>query len=846
MQTSVGWIAGCLAGLCVAVAGCQSCERQAGGAPRATAPTEQTPVPVVVDTIPWPAQAQAQAQGRDSAAGPAAPTARAAPVPPLGTLSDSRAETAASEAGHWAFPALHDGFSPHAALDLRYLNETIAGEHGFVRVDGAGDFRRGDGAPLRFWAVGTAGFGADVKAWTEHARWLAKRGVNMARWHGNLAPKSKRAPLEAPDRNALAELWAFVTGMKRAGIYTTASLYYPHATRQLSSWGFDSRGMTGLLFFEPRLQRAYRSWLKAALSETNPHTGIALKDDPALAIIQLQNEDSLLHWTAEGIAGKELAQLQARFFAFAKAKHGTVDRAYAHWHGKHLQDDAPGQGRLQLAPLWALTQKAARRGQTAGERARLADQTEFLVATMAGFSDKTIRFLREEVGARQLVNPGNWKPADQVTMMDAERLANNAGEVLAANRYVHGGAHLGDNAKWAVVAGDRFEDQSLLHQPIALPVALKQARGRAMIISESNWVPPMSHQAEGPFLVSAYLGLSGVDALYWFTHGAPHRQFRPPSSANGFLPSLGKWVAATPQIAGNYPAAALAHRNGYIKPGTPVLYERRTRRDLFRRTPPLLWEGASFDPNRDRGAGLQAGGRINKPGSSTPTIDPLAFLVGPVVTDHDGQPKGRSQSQALGPYLDDTRVRSNTGELEWDYRRGLVRLDAPCAQGVTGFFAGTPTIALSTVTFDIDNAYGAFWAVSLDTRPVGESRHVLLQAGTRAHPSGFSTAQDHIGEGSDRRAALRIVDHGHAPWQVESTRAVVTLRNPRLTQAVALDMNGMPMRTLALETTPQAVTLTMPPDAMYVVLRDGNPAGGSKPTVSHPLAQPAASAPPPP
>ena len=48
----------------------------------------------------------------------------------------------------------------------------------------------------------------------------------------------------------------------------------------------------------------YKSWLRRLYTEPNPYTGIPLKDDPAVAIIQIQNEDSLLFYTEQQIRGK--------------------------------------------------------------------------------------------------------------------------------------------------------------------------------------------------------------------------------------------------------------------------------------------------------------------------------------------------------------------------------------------------------------------------------------------------------------------------------------------------------------------------------------------------------------
>ena len=80
----------------------------------------------------------------------------------LATCAFAQSDNAAP-APTWPFSPPRDEFSDKALLDLRSLNEKTAGESGFVRVDAQGDFVRGDGQPIRFWAVNTdVGRGAFV------------------------------------------------------------------------------------------------------------------------------------------------------------------------------------------------------------------------------------------------------------------------------------------------------------------------------------------------------------------------------------------------------------------------------------------------------------------------------------------------------------------------------------------------------------------------------------------------------------------------------------------------------------------------------------------------------------
>ena len=130
----------------------------------------------------------------------------------------------------WAFQPAEDTFSPQALLDLRYLNEKFAGEHGFVKRSPDGnDFVRGDGQPIRFWGgttyVQRDAFRNGRDGWADlrhHARFLAKRGVNMVRLHGDVTPKDQNSKITDVDQGAVDEIWRLVAAMKQEGIYCTS------------------------------------------------------------------------------------------------------------------------------------------------------------------------------------------------------------------------------------------------------------------------------------------------------------------------------------------------------------------------------------------------------------------------------------------------------------------------------------------------------------------------------------------------------------------------------------------------------------------------------------------------
>lgn len=720
------------------------------------------------------------------------------------------------ESATWPFQTERDTFRKDALFDLRALNEPVAGASGFVRLAEDGEsFVRGDDQPIRFWAVTSYvqrdGMADDLR---HHARFLAKRGVNLVRYHGHLEPKGPNSGIDDVDEKALDEAWRLVAAMKAEGIYTVISPYWAANLKSVpASWGYPDwptgADPQGLLFFDEKLQQAYRGWLKTLLAQPNPHTGIPLAQDPALAVIQLQNEDSLLFWTSQNLKGKPLENLESKFAAFAKKKYGSLDAALKSWQGTKHERDAPPQNRLGLHIVWFLTQN-----QSGGLNARLSDQLQFIAETMYKFNADTARYLREELGCKQLINAGNWRTADSLRLNDAERWSYTANELSAVNGY-YAPPHIGPDRGWRINAGDTFVDQSALKDPRALPFNVKLTVGQPMVISESLWVPPLGYQSEAPFLVASYLSLTGLDVFTWFATGATEWADSDPNEWSSA--SRAKWTVATPMLLGQFPAAALAFRRGDIAEGKPVVEESRPLNALWQRQLPLIAEDARYDPNRDLGDAA-ARSRLRT------AVDPRAFLVGPVRVQF-GKPADQTRVADLSPFLDHPpgTIRSNTKQLALDSTHGIATLDAPRAQGASGFLDQGGPIQLSTVGIESKNPYATILCVSLDDLPLDQSQTVLIQVGTIARPTGWVTQPATVSPGENAPAldGKRIIRTGTMPWRIAKTAANVRIRNPRLTRASVLDINGNVVRDVPTTRQGDSLSLSLPPDCLYVVLRAG-------------------------
>jgi hypothetical protein len=714
----------------------------------------------------------------------------------------------------WAFAPLPDPFSSNALFDLRSLNESYAGEHGFIGLAPDGmSFVRGDAQPIRFWSV-VAGPGkrsfADM---FEHCRLLAKLGVNMARIHAGLCVATNGARITDIDDEELDQIFRYVAAAKSNGIYLTISPYWAHqnAPRSWGLDGYDDQAPWGVLFFNEHFQTGYMAWAQALYTRTNPYTGVALKDEPAVAIVQVKNEDSLLFWTFDRLAAPQKKLLRRKFGAWLAQRYGTLAKARAAWGKATHAEDNVAAGEMGFQPTWLLTQPAT----DPAMACRLRDQLEFIATTQRAFYEKIGAYYQRTLGCKQLVNAMNWRSADPVLLDDVERWTYAGNNVIALNRYT-GVIHVGENNGYRVDPGHLFFSRSNLRYPGELPTAVKQVAGAPFIITECSWVHPTAYQSEGPLLAAAYMSLTGVDSLYWFAIGNepwlldPRRMFWPVDTSY----AIDKWSCAVPELQGQFPANALAYRRGYIaRADQPVVYEERSLSNLWRRTVPIIAEEGKFDPVRDQGA-FAAQSPIKQ------DVDRLAFLVGPVHVGFDGNERN-SRVTNLNAYIDsaNNRVRGITGEIELDYKTGLCRVVTPKYQAVGGFLKQAGGVFnLRDVTIVSSNDYATIVVTALDDLPLDQSRKVLVQVGTVARMNGWSTEPTLMNVDGRYLPGEKILNTGTPPWCVANTRATLTIKNPQLGAAMLLDVGAYPARPVPVQCADGALTLTLPLNTMYLVL----------------------------
>ena len=233
---------------------------------------------------------------------------------------------------------------------------TPAGKAGPVHAGPDGHFYTGD-RRLRFFGVNLC-FGANFPRHEDAekvAARMAKFGINVVRFHhmdSSAFPGGIRARNVAHTRGldpeGLDRLGYLVAQLKRHGIYTNLNLLVSRPFTpadglppEVERLGWKERHALG--FFHRPILDLQKEYARKLLTHRNPHTGSTFAAEPAVAFVEINNENGLIHaWL-----GNELDRmpdvfrkdLQRQWNAWLARRYATTEKLRQAWA---VKEEAPG------------------------------------------------------------------------------------------------------------------------------------------------------------------------------------------------------------------------------------------------------------------------------------------------------------------------------------------------------------------------------------------------------------------------------------------------------------------------------------------------------------------------
>jgi len=239
------------------------------------------------------------------------------------------------------FPFVISYDAPENVTNVSRWLPRPAGKHGFVRAkDG---HLATDAGPVRFWATNLcfeACFPPHDVAERVAAR-LARLGINCVRMHHMDAYSiwGKSPNKTSIDPEKLERLDYLVYQLKLHGVYTNINL---HVSRWLGDKeGFPHRDQRphydkGLDNFEPRMIELQKKYARDLLTHVNPYTRTPYVAEPAVAFVEINNENAMFaQWSRGGLdrlPDPYAATLRKLWNAWLRKKYGNTEALAKSWN----------------------------------------------------------------------------------------------------------------------------------------------------------------------------------------------------------------------------------------------------------------------------------------------------------------------------------------------------------------------------------------------------------------------------------------------------------------------------------------------------------------------------------
>ncbi len=425
-------------------------------------------------------------------------------------------------------------------VDLSFLNqaEIPAGKHGFLKAVGD-KLVFNDGTQARFWGANLTAyalFGTPKEEVRQQAKRLSQLGFNLVRLHHHDSPwvdpnifgTGQASNANVLDPAMLDKLDWWIKCLKDEGIYVWLDM---HAQRFLNKGdnitAFDeiSRGkpnadLKGYNYVNASIQQSMKDFSRAYLGHINRYTGVAYKDDSAIAVILITNENDItFHFGNSLLPDKQVP-----------------------WHNEQYMQEAKN-----FASKTGLNANLVWRSWVPGAAKYFLNDLEYR------FNVDMISYLHS-IGVKvPIVTTSTWGN-DPLSSLPAL----TAGDMIDVHSY--GGV-------------DEIEKNPIYSANMVDWLSAAQVTGKPLSVSEWNVSPyPVSGRYNIPMFIAANASHQGWDAVMLYAYS------QEPLTGAG-KPS--NWHAYNdPALLATLPAAALMYRQGHVKEATSI-YTLKIDKDQF-------------------------------------------------------------------------------------------------------------------------------------------------------------------------------------------------------------------------------------------------------------------------
>ncbi len=641
-----------------------------------------------------------------------------------------------------------------SVVDLSFLLEAPAGRDGFLRVRD-GHIAKPDGTRVRLWGVNITEVAPESVHFPKKedaAFWaavLARFGVNCVRLHfvDLEAPKGIIAPnrndTRSFDPEMLDRLDFFIAELKKRGIYSNLNLNV--GRKYKAGDGVRDHELIGyakaLTYFDPRLIELQKEYAKNLLTHYNPYTQSEYRNDPAIAIIEIVNENSIVTSFMRGrLRGTKTSGPPENWQDIPPSYAKELNRLYNVWLERKLP--APALERLRAeagveagAPLPGLVPQQF----ATASKERFETELSFYMEMESSFFRDMRTYLRETLGAKSLL--------------------------VASSDYSYGISYypqLTSMSLLDMIDGHApWELRPIVNEPmnsIVVRLSRSAMAGKPFMVSEHNHRFPNDYTSEGIPLLAAYGAFQDWDAIFLYTFE---------TKAPGYTPYNGTRadISHDPVKIPNLAAGALMFLRRDVSAARRTVERSYSREQVLESSRLPSQEAVYFTPGFPATLALRHGVRIGSlDGARTEKM-----------TMHAASPI-QSDTQELAWYFT-PRAGPVTAEIDQKFSTiigsgsnraltGMVTVDTPRTQALVGFLPAYRK-SVTNLSADLANKFATLVLASLDSKPISGSGRMLLSAGSRVSNTGTKW----------NSTGTAVEKWGGPPTLVEPVTGAVILRN---------------------------------------------------------------------
>ena len=645
-------------------------------------------------------------------------------------------------------------------VNLAFLLDAPAGKNGFVRVAG-GHLVKADGERLRIWGVnftGSACFPSrqDAPIVAEH---LARFGINCVRFHFLDSNWSASLFIKGSDNTRdldpgqLDRLDFFIAELKRRGIYTNINLNVGRNYRKGDGvMDHEYLGLAKVLnYFDERIQILHREYAEQLLEHYSPYTKSEYRREPAVAIVELVNENSIVEaWFSDRLLGKNTQKRPGTWADITAHYEKELTQKYNAWLKERLSPAELNEirniaGAKDGEPIARLTKNHFAKA----DKNRFHLEAEFYMELEDAYFQMMYKHLKETLKVESLVvatsDHNHWKTGYPL-LVGTSKL-----DVVDGHIYWQHPSYLNDPE-----TGRRtfsIPNTPMVAKPFnstIVQLSRSAVAGKPYTVSETNHPFPNEYACEGIGILAAYSSFHDWDGIFFYTfeHSDPKEWSKRMPGHFEIRPDPVRMI--------NLAAGAIMFLRKDIRPALDTI-------------------GRSYSAEQVRGG-------IRAPSSERPYFTPGFDLSIPlmhttrIVSFEDG-PGQYEQTSGQNPVVSDTK------ELAWHYppqARGLVTVETDKSQALIGFVRDNKK-ELKNLSARVENDFCSIILTSLDAKALSDSEKMLLAVTARSANTDMKW--------NEKRTSL--VSWGTVPTVIEPVTGEVMLRDLKpYKNAKAIPLDG--------------------------------------------------------